>query len=195
MTKRSDRTVGPISKEDLTHIATIRKPHGINGGVTLAWRDPFSLDNVHLKEQEYAFIAFDGLPVPFKITDTLEQTNGITVLFFERIENPDQAETIRNCELWIPKEWVSNEIEQGELHNVELVEDALLGRTVQNERGETVGIIKEVEIYPMNAVLAIETPNGETALIPLSEELVIQWPQGDGDPLQTNIPEGLEGVS
>lgn len=180
----------PINKEALVVVATIGKPYGIDGGATLIWRSPLALSTVNITTGDFLFIEIENLLVPFELTAYEELNPGAIAIYLDRISNPDEAEKLRNCPVWVPKAQVRSD--QSEvLHPLSLLGETLIHHALVAEDGQPVGVIADVEIYPLNAVLNVELPDGRQALLPFSHELVLAWPESPDEPLRMVIPTGL----
>ncbi len=127
------------------------KSYGTLGGVIVSAPE---YDGEEIKN-EPVFITFDGLPVPFFIEE-IEPRSGVKYyLKLEDIDTLEQAE-----------ELVGREIE---LYDEESDgQDALVGYTVMDENGRTVGKVTAFEDIPGNPCLEV----GEI-LIPCPDECII----------------------
>ncbi|PID90266.1 MAG: hypothetical protein CSA97_03775 [Bacteroidetes bacterium] len=177
-----------IELEDLLHVARLAKPHGIKGGVVLRWHAPFSFDSFVVDERPYLFVVSDGLPVPYRLSGIEETGKGITVVYFDGLDNPSQVEMLGGREVYAYPEAI--DVEGAEYVQPDLLE-ALVGVELHDQHAELVGTIVNVADYSMNIVLTVERPDGREVLVPLSEELVVALPDEGHRSLQLEIPEGL----
>lgn len=81
------------------------------------------------------------------------------ILKFEEIESRDEAETLRDCELWISKEELPSLPE-----DFYYISD-LIGCSVKEETGEQVGILKDVVQNSTQDIYVVDA-EGQEILIP-----------------------------
>ena len=109
------------------------------------------------------------------------------------VDTVNGAKALQGLRVYVQQELVldapSDELYQGDLAQL------LLGHYVEDEAGKPVGKVLHVDQYPMNIVLTVTRHEGEEVLLPLSDELLIEMPQGQtpskDSPLRLRIPEGL----
>ena len=144
------------------------KSYGTLGGVIVSAPE---YDGEEIKN-EPVFITFDGLPVPFFIEE-IEPRSGVKYyLKLEDVDTLEQAE-----------ELVGREIE---LYDEEADgQDALVGYTVKDQSGRTVGKVTAFEDIPGNPCLEV----GEV-LIPCPEECIISV-DGKKRQITLRIAQGL----
>ena len=150
----------------------VLKSWGASGEVVLSRSDE---DPEDWKNQEPAFIEFDGLPVPFFFESVQEKGNRCIVKF-EDIDSLAEAEELVGREVSF-----SDEEEEAE--------DTLVGLQVRDSRSRRlVGEIVDFSDYGGNIVLTVETEDGREILLPFHEELLV----GVHDEILTlDIPAGL----
>ena len=126
------------------------------------------------KIEEPVFIEFDGKPVPFFIESVKPQGSRLIVKF-EDVDSLAEAE-----------ELVGREVTLAEDGDEE--EDSLIGLQVRDARtGQMLGEIVDFSDYGGNALITVDTENGEV-LLPIHEDLIVEI---QDDILTLSIPEGL----
>ena len=150
----------------------VLKSWGASGEVVLSRPDE---DPEDWKNQEPAFIEFDGLPVPFFFESVQEKGNRCIVKF-EDIDTLAEAEELVGREVTF-----QNEEEESE--------DTLVGLQVRDSRTRRlVGEIVDFSDYGGNIVLTVETEDGQEILLPFHEELVVNV---HDEIITLDIPAGL----
>ena len=148
---------------------------------------------MQLSEGSFAFIERDGLLVPYEIEDLEERGDGSATVALGLVDTVNGAKALQGLRVYVPQELVldapSDALYQGDLAQL------LVGHYVEDEAGKPVGKVLHVDQYPMNIVLTVTRHEGEEVLLPLSDELLIEMPQGQtpskDSPLRLRIPEGL----
>ena len=150
-------------------IAKILKSNGIRGDVLIGLAE---LDDSEIKTEEPVFIEFDGLPVPFFISDVRPKGSSRAIVHLTDVDSLRDAEELVGRDICVEGEWDDSGDED------------FTGWTLYD--GERlVGTIDGLEDIPGNPCLTI----GD-ALIPLHEDLILS-----ADPetrtLVMDLPEGL----
>lgn len=150
-------------------IAKILKSNGIRGDVLIGLAE---IDASEIKTEEPVFIEFDGLPVPFFISDVRPKGSSRAIVHLTDVDSLRDAEELVGRDICVEGEWDDSGDED------------FTGWTLYD--GERlVGTIDGLEDIPGNPCLTI----GD-ALIPLHEDLIVS-----ADPetltLVMDLPEGL----
>lgn len=153
----------------MLQIAKILKSNGTDGGILIGVRD-IDVNEIDLKEP--VFINFDGLPVPFFISDLQKRGTSKAVVHLNDVTSLEDAEEIVGREIFIEGEWEEEE---------ELNFD---GWTVY-DRGNLLGTVTGLEPIPGNPCLYI----GDI-LIPFHEDFIVSLDE-DEQALYLDLPDGL----
>ena len=109
-----------------------------------------------------------------------ELSAGTLVLGFREVETIEAAEQIAGRSLLANIDDI--EYEEGP--------ERLLGCEVADERYGALGTVTELLQTPANDVAVVQGPYGEV-LVPLIDEVVVQVPESEGEPLLTRVMDGL----
>lgn len=147
-------------------VGRLTKPHGLKGGLKVE----LYTDNPELR---FAAGAVFHLQVPeesqwFGRTITVRELrwfNGVPVVFFAEVPDRTAAESIVRAILWIDEDAVASSVEDNAWYAHQLV-----GLKVHRD-GKFVGNITEVQHFPAQDLLSVETPSG-TVLVPFVEAIV-----------------------
>ena len=143
-------------------VGKIIKPHGIRGGLKVL---PITKDPDRFKQLESIYIGDENLP---KASYTLEQvsyTPRHLVVYLKGINNRNDAETLRDAYLYVPAEQAL-ELPEGSFYYYELV-----GMSVQDQEGRTLGLVKDVVDYPAHRMFVVDI-DGRDVLIPDVQDIV-----------------------
>ena len=129
-----------------------------------------------LSQNEPVFIDFDGLPVPFFISEIRPKSNGKAVVHLAGVN------CLRDSEELAGRAVFSEEFEEDED-----IQDyvRLKGWTLKG-----FGFITDFMDIPSNPCIEVETAEGSSVIIPLHEDLIIEIDE-DSDTLTMAIPDGL----
>lgn len=169
-----------ILPEELTHIGTILKPHGINGEIS-ATLDP-EIDPDRLR---CIVLMMEGIPVPFFIEQWRTRGSEAVLLSIEGIDSEIEAKMICGKDVFAFKEDLP---ESEEDENGFYVAD-LIGWTLFAD-GNELGRIISFDDSTMNVLLIVENTDGKQLYIPVAEEFITDLNHKDKT-IAMSLPEGL----
>ena len=150
-------------------IAKILKSNGTEGDILIGMLD---FDASEINTEEPVFVEFDGLPVPFFISDVRPKGSSRAIVHLTDVDNLRDAEELVGREICIEGDWDDSDDE-----------DFTGWSLYDGER--LVGTVDGIEEIPGNPCLIV----GDV-LIPLHEDLIVS-----ADPekqiLVMDLPEGL----
>ena len=148
-------------KKQFLEIGKIVNIHGLGGVVkVMPWCDSAEF----LCEFETLYRGRDRIPM--QIERASVQKN-MALVKFRGVDNPDQANALRNAVLYMDRDDV--ELEEGTF----FIQD-LIGMTVKDaDTGKVYGRLRDVLQTGANDVYEIETPEGKTLLAPVIPDVVI----------------------
>ena len=157
----------------LQQIAKVLKSNGTDGGLLVGFRD---IDPEDISLGEPVFIYFDGIPVPFFITDLTQRGNTRAIVHLNDVTSFEDAEELVGQSVWV--DW---EEEEGDGEGL----GDLVGWTLAGA-GRITGFLD----IPANPCLEVETKNGTSVLVPFHEDLILSA-DPDARVLEMEIPDGL----
>lgn len=155
-------------------IAQVLKSNGTDGELLL------SLVNVLPEDidlQEPVFIEMDGLPVPYFIESCTRRGASRLLVHLTGVRSLEDADELAG------KDVFADYFEEDE-------EEDLVGWTVLDEKGETVGKIADYEDIPGNLCIWVDTPAKGQVLLPLHEDLIVSMDEESAE-IRLRIPDGL----
>ncbi len=158
----------------MLRVAQVLKSNGTDGELLLSFFDVAPED---IDLQEPVFIEFDGLPVPFYFESFTPRGNNRALVRLTGVRSLKDADELAGQSVY------ADYFEEEE-------EEDLVGWTLCNADGQTVGTVVDYEDIPGNPCLWVERPDGEEVLIPFHEELVISLDESS-QTLTLSIPEGI----
>jgi len=158
----------------------IVRTHGVKGQIVAFFDVDYPED---YEELESVFLLLNGKLVPFFIDSIALQPNGRIILKFEDVNTIEEAEKLKNVQLYLPLNALP-ELEEDQFYFHEVI-----GYTVVDEQMGELGTIKEIYEMPFQDLMAMEY-QGVEVLIPIQDELVLRADK-ETQKLFVNLPEGL----
>lgn len=143
-------------------LGQITKTTGFEGSVIVRLEKKF-IENIPLMES--VFLEIEGKPVPFFIASSEYAGADILKLSFADYESVEKAEEFRGCNVYLTS---GPEVSDDESYS------GILGYTVADQSGQTVGKIEEIIENPGQLLLRIVSAENKELLLPLHEDLVIK---------------------
>ena len=168
---------------DFLRIARVLKSYGTEGEILVGFRE-IGPEDLNLKEP--VFIMFDGLPVPFFIESLKEKGSSKALLRLTGIGNLADAEEISGMDILARRSSIFPSDEEDD----ELSVEDLIGWSLEGKDGDKVGEITDFEPIPGNPCLYVKTKGGDTVMVPLHDDLIIDLDE-EGMTLRLDLPEGL----
>lgn len=170
------------AKSELLRVARVLKSNGTEGEVLIGFREIGPED---LNQKEPVFITFDGLPVPFFIESFSRKGTNRALTHLTGVKNLEDAEELTGKDIFVKPDGL-NEYENPEEG---LTVDDLIGWTLRDGCGVTVGEITDYEDIPGNTCLYVERKDGQV-IIPLHEDLILSVDE-DSKTISVDVPDGL----
>ncbi len=143
-------------------IGKIRKPHGVDGELLI---DPYSESPERFKAGKQVFIGEDH---EIQVIKTRRMMDKSMLITFKDVNDIDLAGQYRNKYIYTLKESLPP-LPDGEYYHFDLV-----GLNVHDQKGELLGILKEVIETGANDVYVVENNSGEEILLPAIASVIIQ---------------------
>jgi 16S rRNA processing protein RimM len=128
-------------------IGKVLKPQGIKGEVKF---DYYASNIDYLKSLKTVYVGKTEYSVK-----TMNIRNGFGYISFTTVEDRNQAELLRNLEIWV------EESKAPELEDEEYFTDDLVGCTLVNDQNDILGHIVNIEKYGSADVIEIIGKNGQ----------------------------------
>lgn len=183
-----------VTNTNLLPVAQIVKSYNTTGEVIIKITSDL-LEEFNRKEP--VFIIFDELPVPFYIDQIQKRGNSGALVKLDAINDISHAEELIRKTLYISSSSIDSELLE---ESPEAMEEFIIGCTVENEDGITIGEVIEYHNFPNNPCIEIElsTENSvkdsdneqDTVLVPFNEDLILGFNPQERL-LQMEIPKGL----
>jgi 16S rRNA processing protein RimM len=163
MTGRAERPAGSPAAGEPAFLAVgkVRRPHGVAGDVLVEIYTDYP---ERLKSGTKVFLS--GKALPLTIRRQRSHNDGL-LLAFDGFTTPEQVGRFRNQILYIEAAHAS-ELPEGEYYFHEL-----LGLSVLNETGESLGEVTEIMQTGANDVYVVTNEAGREILLPVIAEVIL----------------------
>ncbi len=169
-----------MQKENCFYLGKIVKKYSFKGEL-LAKLD--TDDPEFFSEMESVFVEKNKNLIPFFIEHCSLHKSNLLRIKFEDIEDETTADTLLNCELYLPLSFLP------ELSGNKFYYHEIIGFQVIDDKFGPVGIIKGVNDSTAQALFEIEREGAEI-LIPLIDEFIVQVDKQQKI-MHLSVPEGL----
>lgn len=164
----------------LRSVGSLSKLHGFDGRIKANLKTDIRVIFPKAHKQP-VFLLLGGTPVPF-FYDSLESAPGQAIFHFVDAPDETSVKALLGASLLVPEAWV-----KGNLPGDQSADD-LIGFTVWNQAGETVGVVQSV-MPGKQTLMEVRLPM-KSVFLPLHQDLLLSI-----DPkkriIQLEIAEGL----
>jgi 16S rRNA processing protein RimM len=178
-----------IRRDELTAIGTIYKPHGINGEVSASFEanvDPAALRCIVLD--------CDGIFVPFFLNSVRTKGAQTVLLKIDGFENENDVAQLANQTIY----GLTRELADAAYDDDDDETDGdegfyasdFIGYVINDEHGEVIGEIVDLDDRTDNFLFEVKTPKGSTVYIPVADEYITDINEDDRT-LEMDLPIGL----
>ncbi len=151
-----------MSEIERTVVATVRKPHGIKGGLKVSLH---GIELEDLRDLSTLFVKIESGWQSYEIVG-VQGTSTEAILLFKDIKDRETAESLRNAELW------ANESELPPLEEFEYHVADLEGCDVFDSTGVHYGKVKQVILHAEQDILEVLDNAGHEYLFPFVEQWI-----------------------
>lgn len=169
-----------INYDDVYQIGHITKTHALRGEVVLFFTD----DIFDRTDCDYLIVEVDGILVPFFFDEYRFRSDCSALVKFDGIDTAEQAQRLVGSRVFFEKsKAVEADDEEMSLHY-------FVGFQVEDEQGECIGTVSNVDDQTQNWLFVVCRPDGSEALIPAHEEFITDI-NHEAKTLTMSLPEGL----
>ena len=173
-----------ITREELINIGHYNKPHGINGEISAT----VEVDYDVLQDLSCLVSDIDGIFVPFFV-NAMRPKSGETVLFtIDGMTNEQDVQRLVNHDIFALKREYRQESEDADADGYPL--DFFIGFDLDDDQGNRVGQIVDVNEQTENAFFIVERTDGDELLVPAVDDLIVEF-DIDKKLMVMSLPDGL----
>lgn len=145
-------------------VGKVLRPRGLKGELKAEIITSFP---EHFKQLKTVLVKVDSTWQTYALSQA-KLSSGYVFLKFKEIHSVEEAESLRNAELYIEREQLTK------LSKTEYYVHDLVGIGVFDENDRPVGELIEVESYPSSDVYVVRATDGKCHMIPAIKEVVKQ---------------------
>lgn len=173
-----------ITREELINIGHYNKPHGINGEISATVEVDFDV----LQDLSCLVSEIDGIFVPFFI-DAMRPKSAETILFtIDGMTSEQDVQRLVNHDIYALKREFRQESEDTDADAYPL--DFFIGFDLEEDNGNRVGQIVDVNEQTENAFFIVQRDNGDEVLVPAVDDLIVEFDL-DNKVMVMTLPDGL----
>lgn len=166
-------------EKDLYKIGRIGKPHGVRGELAMHVDD----DVFYRVDADYVFLVIDGLPVPFFFDEYRFRSEETALVTFSGVDSEDKARELVGCDVMFPRGLADDD---GQASKAEVIGYTIIDKAT----ARPVGTLAGVDDSTINILFSVVTPDGKSALLPASPDL-IEAVDKKARTITMTIPEGV----
>ncbi|MDE5794913.1 MAG: ribosome maturation factor RimM [Muribaculaceae bacterium] len=174
-----------IKEDEITSVGKLLKTHALKGELNMM----LDIDPDYLEEGNPAILDIDGIFVPFYADSVRTKGTFSYLVKFEGIDSEIEAKKLVNKTVYalrgpLKEFMLDNYDEEFALY------DDLLGYTIVDTATGVIGKVVEIDTNTENELFIVETPEGNTVYIPLTEDFIEKIDE-DNKTITMHLPEGL----
>lgn len=174
-----------ITKEEITAVGRLQKTHALKGELNVL----LDIDPEYVGAGLPVIIDIDGIFVPFYTESLRPKGNFSYLVKFDGVDSEFEAKKLVNKTIYALhdklKEYLTDHYEE----DYALYDD-LIGWQVEDSEEGVVGKIVEIDSNTENELFIVETPEGNTIYIPLTEDFIDEVDE-KSKIIRMTLPEGL----
>lgn len=174
-----------IKEEEITSVGKLLKTHALKGELNMM----LDIDPKYLEEGNPAILDIDGIYVPFYADSVRTKGTFSYLVKFEGIDSEFEAKKIVNKTVYALRGHLKDFMLDNYDEEYALYDD-LLGYTIIDTDAGVIGKVEEIDTNTENELFIVETPEGNTVYIPLTEDFIEKIDE-DNKTITMQLPEGL----
>lgn len=174
-----------ITEEEITSVGKLLKTHGLKGELNML----LDIDPGYLEEGNPAVLDIDGIYVPF-YADSLRTKGSFSYLVkFDGIDSETEARKLVNKSVFALRDRLKEFMLENYDEEYALYDD-LIGWTIEDADAGVIGKVVEIDTNTENELFIVETPEGKTVYIPLTEDFIEKMDEEEKR-VYMRLPDGL----
>lgn len=174
-----------IKEEEITSVGKLLKTHALKGELNML----LDIDAGYLEEGNPAILDIDGIYVPFYAESVRTKGSFSFLVKFEGIDNEIEAKKLVNKTVYALRDRLKDFMLENYDEEYALYDD-LIGWTIKDTEAGVIGKIVEIDTNTENELFIVETTDGNTVYIPLTEDFIEKIDE-DNKTITMRLPEGL----
>lgn len=174
-----------IKEDEITSVGKLLKTHALKGELNML----LDIDPGYLEEGNPAVLDIDGIYVPFYAESI--RTKGLFsfLVRFEGVDSEIEAKKLVNKNVYALRDRLKEYMLENYDEEYALYDD-LVGYTIEDIDSGIIGKVVEIDTNTENELFIVETTEGNTVYIPLTEDFIEKMDE-DNKTITMRLPEGL----
>ncbi len=174
-----------ITEEEITSVGKLLKTHALKGELNML----LDIDPGYLEEGNPAILDIDGIYVPFYAESVRTKGSFSFLVKFDGIDSEIEAKKLVNKTVYALRDRLKEYMLENYDEEYALYDD-LVGFTIEEVDHGEIGKVVEIDTNTENELFIVETPEGNTVYIPLTEDFIEKMDE-DTKTITMRLPDGL----
>ncbi len=174
-----------ITEEEITSVGKLLKTHALKGELNML----LDIDPGYLEEGNPAILDIDGIYVPFYAESVRTKGSFSYLVKFDGIDSEIEAKKLVNKTVYALRERLKEYMLENYDEEYALYDD-LVGYTIEDVDAGVIGKVVEIDTNTENELFIVETPEGDTVYITLTEDFIEKMDE-DSKTITMRLPDGL----
>ncbi len=174
-----------ITEDEITSVGKLLKTHALKGELNML----LDIDPGYLEEGNPAILDIDGIYVPFYAESVRTKGSFSFLVKFDGIDSEIEAKKLVNKTVYALRYRLKEYMLENYDEEYALYDD-LVGYTIEEIDNGVIGKVVEIDTNTENELFIVETPEGNTVYIPLTEDFIEKMDE-DSKTITMRLPDGL----
>lgn len=174
-----------IKEEEITSVGKLLKTHALKGELNML----LDIDPGYLEEGNPAVLNIDGIFVPFYAESVRTKGSFSYLVKFDGIDSEIEAKKLVNKTVFALRDRLKEYMLENYDEEFALYDD-LIGFAIEDMEAGLIGKVVEIDTNTENELFIVETPDGNTIYIPLTEDFIEKVDE-ENKTITMRLPDGL----
>ncbi|MDE5840489.1 MAG: ribosome maturation factor RimM [Muribaculaceae bacterium] len=174
-----------IKEDEISAVGKLLKTHALKGEMNVI----LDIAPEYLDEGNPAVLDIDGIYVPFYAESVRTKGNFSYLVKFEGIDSEIEAKKLVNKTIYALRDRLKEFMLENFDEEYALYDD-LIGWTIEDMDSGKIGKVVDIDTNTENELFIVETPDGKTVYIPLTEDFIERMDE-EGKTIYMKLPDGL----
>ena len=178
-----------IKEEEITAVGKLLKTHALKGELNML----LDIDPGYLEEENPAILDIEGIYVPFYADSVRTKGSFSYLVKFEGIDSEIEAKKLVNKTVYALRDRLKEFMLENYDEEYALYDD-LIGWTIEDVDTGVIGKVVDIDTNTENELFIVETPEGNTVYIPLTEDFIEKMDE-EKKTVYMSLPDGLLDIN
>ncbi len=178
-----------IRQEEISAVGKLQKTHALRGELNIL----LDIDAEYLEAGNPAILDIDGIFVPFYAQSIRPKGSFSYLVKFQGVDSEFEAKKLVNKTVYALRDKLKEYLAEAGDDEYALYDD-LIGWSVEDTEAGRIGTIVDIDTNTENELFIVETPDGDTVYIPLTEDFIEKIDE-DARTIIMTLPDGLIDIN